>query len=260
MSRESMEWSLVTGGGTGLGRALALALAARGQRVIITGRRPGPLEATATAAPDGAVVPVPADVAQEEGRQRIGQAVDQHAPNGLRFLIHNAGTIDPIGPLTELDPEQWRRSQAINVEGPLFLTRSLLSRLPAGSRVLHISSGAAHSPIPGWGAYCTAKAALHMLYQCLDGELRDRGIRVGSLRPGVVDTPMQAHIRASSEAAFPLVERFRALHREGELRSAEEVADFACWVLSATDDDRYASSEWNISDPEQTRDWQRSPG
>lgn len=260
MSLETTEWSLVTGGGTGLGRALALALAARGQRVIITGRRTEPLKETAGAAPEGRVLPVAADVAQEHDRRRIRQVVDEHAVGGLRYLIHNAGTIEPIGPLGRIEPEQWRANQAVNVEGPLFLTQVLLPRLQSGSRILHISSGAAHSPIPGWGAYCTAKAALHMLYQCLDGELRDRGVRVGSLRPGVVDTPMQAQIRASSEGAFPLVERFRALYREGELRAPEVVADFTCWVLEATDDERYAASEWNIADEEHTRDWQRGRG
>ncbi len=250
----TQDLSLVTGGGSGLGRALALELAACGHRVIITGRRSTPLEEVAQEAEPGTILPVVADISDAEGRQRLVAVVSAQGGQ-LRHLVHNAGVIEPIRPLAEVTPDDWQHNQAINVAGPLFLTQALLPALQNGGRVLHISSGAAHSPIPGWGAYCAAKAALHMLYQCLDEELRDRGVRVGSLRPGVVDTPMQARIRESSRQDFPLVERFRAMHRDGALRPAEEVARFARWVLQDTDDDRYAATEWNISDEAHTQAW-----
>jgi NAD(P)-dependent dehydrogenase (short-subunit alcohol dehydrogenase family) len=103
-----------------------------------------------------------------------------------------------------------------NAVAPLFLTQALLPALRAGSRVLHISSGAAQRPFPSWGAYCASKAALHMLYGVLAAELGASGVAFGSVRPGVVDTPMQDRIREEGAGvpAFTDHARFVAL-REG---------------------------------------------
>eukprot|EP00957_Ditylum_brightwellii_P005530 424079-Ditylum_brightwellii.AAC.1 len=90
---------------------------------------------------------------------------------------------------------------AVNMEGPLFLTQALLPKLKAatttigGARVLHISSGASQKPYRGWGPYCTSKAGLNMIYRVLREELQPHNIHVGSVRPGVVDTPMQDQAR-----------------------------------------------------------------
>ena len=235
--------ALITGGGTGLGRALAHELAAHGLSVLITGRRAEPLASTAAAA--SGIEHVAADVATSDGRARIVAAVGARK---LRFLIHNAGVLTPVGPLAEVALDDWRQSQAVNVEAPLFLTQALLPQLSAGGRVLHISSGAAHHGYAGWGAYCAGKAALHMLYQVWNLELARDGIAVGSLRPGVVDTPMQELIRSQPEQRFPVVERFRTLKKEGQLRSPEAVAEFAARVLLDTSDHDFAAQEWDISD------------
>merc|ERR1712232_2367 len=104
----------------------------------------------------------------------------------------------------------FRNTMATNVEGPLFLTQALSSSLgasPGGGRVLHISSGAAHQAMRGHLGYCTTKAALLQVARCLDAELAP-SIRVGSVMPGVVDTPMQEKLRALE---FPDVAMFRSL-------------------------------------------------
>jgi benzil reductase ((S)-benzoin forming) len=237
------ELVLITGGGTGLGRALANELAARGLPVLITGRRAEPLEATATASPR--IEAVAADVATPGGRARVVAAV---GARNVRFLVHNAGVLTPVGPLAKMELEAWRHAQAVNVEAPLFLTQALLPRLRGGGRVLHISSGAAHHGYAGWGSYCAGKAALHMLYEVWNLELAPDEFAVGSLRPGVVDTPMQALIRNQSPERFPAVERFRKLKEEGQLRSPEEVAAFAAWVLLETTASDFAAHEWDIGD------------
>ncbi|RFA28983.1 short-chain dehydrogenase [Alkalilimnicola ehrlichii] len=236
-------WAVVTGGGSGIGRALALELAAKGLSVLIVGRREQALREVQAHAPD-AIRLVAADIATEEGRQAVAEALPNKAR--LQALVHNAGVIAPIGPLSQVTLKDWRQSQAINVEAPLFLTQRLLDRL-AGGRVLHVSSGAAHNGYQGWGAYCTSKAALYMLYQVLRDELEDADIAVGSVRPGVVDTPMQDFIREQPAEHFPAVARFISLKQEGLLIPAEKVAIFMRWLLLDVPAGEYSSREWEFN-------------
>jgi len=237
--------AIVTGGGSGLGRAIAQRLADRGMRVLIVGRREAGLAETADH--DRArIVPVQADVADPAGRRAVARALPAGATVGL--LVHNAGTLDPVGPLKDADLASWRAAMAVNVEAPVFLTQGLLGRMRRGSRVLHVSSGAAHRPIRGWGAYCVGKAALNMLYQVYRDELAPEGVLVGSLRPGVVDTPMQAHIREQPADRFPDVDRFVALKQRGQLHSPEAAASYAVRVLLDSSDTAFGAGEWNIDD------------
>jgi len=235
------EYAIVTGAGTGLGRAIALRLVRAGETVMGVGRRREPLELLEDES-EGAVRGVAADLGTPEGRQQVVDALD--GGDSVRYLVHNAGVLEPVGPLADISLKDWHYIQAINVEGPLFLTQALLPRLHGG-RVLHMSSGAASRPIPGWGAYCTSKAALHMLYQVLREELRDREIAVGSVRPGVVDTPMQALIREQTEERFPGVERFRELKETGQLHDPDDVAAFVVKLLTETDAEGFTAEEWS---------------
>ena len=243
--------AVVTGAGSGIGRAMAHALAERGLEVLVVGRRKGPLEETCGGVAGG-LRPVAADVADPAGRARVVEAT---AGAPVRCLIHNAGVLEPIGPLAQVALEEWRHAQAVNVEGPLFLTQLLLGQL-AGGRVLHVSSGAAHAPYAGWGSYCTTKAALHMLYRLLRDELGERDIAVGSLRPGVVDTPMQALIRRQPPERFPAVQRFLELHAGGRLERPEEVAAFTAWLLLDVPAAEFSADEWSFTDPAQRRRWE----
>ena len=234
--------AVVTGGGTGIGQALCEELARRGLHVLAVGRRAEPLRALASRFP-GRIEPLAADVGAPEGRAAVAAALGTDVK--LRFLVHNAAMLAPVGPLRELCPDALRAHLAVNLEGPLFLTQQLLPML-AGGRVLHVSSGAAHHAYAGWGPYCMSKAALHMLYQVWREELAGSAIRIGSARPGVVDTPMQALIRATPPERFPRVARFEQLHREGQLRRPAEVAQFLAWLLLATDDAAFEAAEWDI--------------
>ncbi|WP_290650772.1 SDR family NAD(P)-dependent oxidoreductase, partial [Aquisalimonas sp.] len=140
-------------------------------------------------------------------------------------------------------------------EAPLFLTQALLDRLQGGGRVLHISSGAAHHGYAGWGSYCASKAALHMIYQVLREELQDRGIAVGSVRPGVVDTPMQALVREQPPERFPMVQRFLDLHATGQLEDPQDVARFTAWLLLDVDETAYSAEEWSFTEPSHRERW-----
>jgi benzil reductase ((S)-benzoin forming) len=140
------------------------------------------------------------------------------------LLVNNAGVVMPIGPLHEQDPVDVMRAVALNVAGPLALSAAVVRASPgAERRILHISSGAGRNAYPGWSVYCATKAALdhHARAVALDGDER---VRVCSLAPGVIDTGMQAQIRATPEQDFPMRERFVQLKAEGALRSPEDCA------------------------------------
>ena len=232
---------VITGASSGIGRAMARRLASQGQTVVAIGRRAVPLEALAASAPG--IEACVADVATEAGQAAIVAAVSQRP---VRWLIHNAGVLEPVGPLLSQEAAAIRGSLAINLEAPIALTRQLLPVMESGGRILHVSSGAAHRALAGWGAYCISKAGLYMAYEVLRQELDGTGVAIGTLRPGVVDTPMQTLIREQSIEDFPAVERFRALKSAGELSDPVDVAAFMEQVLSLSDTEHFSRGEWDI--------------
>jgi NAD(P)-dependent dehydrogenase (short-subunit alcohol dehydrogenase family) len=247
-----MQHILITGGGTGIGRALAERFAAKGWRVTIVGRRLELLKEVARDYPDKISI-ISADVGRNQDRQKIVA----EAKGTLDLLVHNAAVLGPVGPILDQSPEDWKSHMATNVEGPLFLTQALLPNLVENSRVVNISSGAAHQGIPGWGMYCTSKAALFMLGQLLKDELAQRNIWFGSVRPGIVDTPMQAEIRALEPENFPMVEQFRQYKATGALVTSELVAQYLEWLLLEVSGPQLGEREWDIRDAEWQSAWQK---
>lgn len=237
------ETAVITGAGSGVGQALVYELVLRhNMEVLAIGRRLNKL--IETQSKDKAHIRVvQADVSTAAGREKISGALK--STERIRFLVHNAAVLEPVIPLSAVTPEQWRKHQRINVEGPLFLTQRLLPKLKGG-RILHISSGAAHSPYAGWGAYCTSKAALHMIYRVLKEELNDSEIAVGSVRPGVVDTPMQDRVRQADRAIFPKLDKFIQLKESHRLYSSAQVAGFLSHILLNTSAEKFSEKEWDI--------------
>lgn len=117
----------------------------------------------------------------------------------IDVLINNAGVVDPIARLEAADPTDWARLIDINVNGVFNGMRAVLPGMKAagGGTVLTVSSGAAHSPVEGWSAYCSSKAAAAMLTRSLHHEEGANGIRAMGLSPGTVATEMQRVIKAS---------------------------------------------------------------
>lgn len=186
---------IITGASRGLGAASARIAARQGARVVLTARSSELLEREAQRIREagGAALAVPGDVSREDDcRAIIQQAMDYSGR--LDALVNNAGMIEPIAPLADARSEEWERNWAVNVLGPVMLAQLALPHLRASrGRVINITSGAAVSVIGGWGAYSAAKAALNHLTRILASE--EPEITALALRPGIVDTEMQATIR-----------------------------------------------------------------
>lgn len=237
------ELTVVTGAGTGIGKALAIELAVNhNMNVLIIGRRNDPLLETANIIEDRIEI-CAADIGTKNGREKIVKKIGTDYK--VKYLIHNAAILTPVKAIAEISLEEWREHQAINVEGPLFLTKELIVKMNQ-SRILNISSGAAHRALAGWAAYCTSKAALYMLYKVMNVELNQKNIHVGSVRPGVVNTPMQTLLRQSDPAAFPDLPLFDEYNKEGKLIPTEIVAKFLANILLNTNDQEFSEKEWDI--------------
>lgn len=225
MSTATTTRAIVTGHSRGLGEAVAADLLERGIAVLGLARAPhdglaqrhgGLLQQTALDLSDTAHLQAWLQAGAlarfVEGAERV-------------LLVNNAGMVLPIGAAGSLDEPHLARAVALNVAAPLLLTNALVAVLPEGTqqRVLHVSSGAARKPYAGWSVYCATKAALDMHAQA--SQLDEvPGLLISSVAPGVIDTEMQADIRAASEDDFPLRERFEAMKREGRLETPEAVA------------------------------------
>ncbi len=243
---------VLTGGGSGIGKALAKVLAMRGQSVLIIGRTVDTLKETASFST--LIDYVCADVSTEMGRSQLLSYLGQYRK--IDGLIHNAGIIEPIVPITDIDLPAWRQVMATNLEAPLFLNQMLQDKL-VNNRVLHIGSGAAHFPVKGWSAYCVSKAALHMLTQCW--QIECERVSFASVMPGIIDTDMQEKIRQSSEMDPEKVHFFKKLKKEKRLITPETVALFLAWLLLDVEKGRYESKEWDIYDKTHHHEWLISP-
>ena len=239
---------VVTGGGSGIGKALAHALAMRNKSVLIIGRREQSLIDTAAFSP--LIHYCCADVSTTEGRQQISKHLSDVPV--IAGLIHNAGIIAPILPITTIDETAWRQAMATNLDAPLFLSQLLYDKLTNG-RVLNISSGAAHFPVTAWAAYCVSKASLSMLTRCW--QLESERVAFASVMPGIIDTDMQAQIRNASYMSIDKVDFFKRLQQEKQLLSPATVASFLCWLLLDIDKAHYVSKEWDIYDQTHHDKW-----
>jgi 3-oxoacyl-[acyl-carrier protein] reductase len=200
MSELSGKIALVTGASRGIGAAAAAKLAEAGAAVVLAAR-------------DGAAAQRVADgvVARGGRAQGLGCDVSDYRSvaelavrtarefGRIDILVNNAGIIEPIGALADSDPAAWARNIGVNLIGAYHAVRAVLPHMlvGGGGTIVNVSSGAAHRPLEGWSAYCAAKAGLAMLTHSLALETAPSGIRVFGLSPGVIDTGMQATIRAS---------------------------------------------------------------
>jgi benzil reductase ((S)-benzoin forming) len=235
---------VITGAGSGIGLALAEHFAKLGFTIIAIGRRSELLQALKSRYPEN-IIPIIADITKAEERFKIKTALTEQDTGCI--LIHNAGVAFPRL-IESISEEEFDAHYAINVKAPLFLTQQLLPYLKNGGRILQISSGLAHNPMPAMSAYGTSKAALFRLKDYFNEEFKQFGIYCGSAMPGTVDTSIQTELRATEEHVFPAVNTFHGFFRRGELLKPQTAAKFLAWLLLDVENELYTLGDWNIYD------------
>jgi NAD(P)-dependent dehydrogenase (short-subunit alcohol dehydrogenase family) len=244
---------LITGGGSGIGAALALELANRGCRVLISGRRAGSLDGVAQLSTRISVGV--GDVTDQAHRAALATALADLP--GPRAIVHAAGYFQ-TGLLDTLSLEQWRRSFETNVEARWLLSCACAESLDDG-RVLFIGSDAGGSPRAGAAAYSIAQAASEALRRALQAEWADRGTAVGAFKPGLVDTDMVRGFMSLSPAEFPGRAAYDDYVANGLVASPHDIARFVVWLLLDVPTRRFAATEWDVRDVEHHAEWCDTP-
>ncbi|MFC9095046.1 SDR family NAD(P)-dependent oxidoreductase [Streptomyces sp. NPDC057072] len=235
-TRFSGRTALVTGAGSGIGRAIAQALAAEGARVVVAGRRREPLDETVRLIEErgGTALAATADVARPgDAEALVRVAVDHYG--SLDVAVNNAGVFRGGGPLADLPEADWHSQLDINVSGMFLALRAQIRRMrtqPSGGAIVNVSSTfGPHTTTPGAAAYSASKAAVTALSRgaALD-HIRD-GVRINVVSPGATDTPMSLR---SGETEARRTERARATLPLGRISATQEVA--AAVLYLACDD------------------------
>lgn len=223
--------ALVTGGSSGIGRAIALRFVQEGADVTITGRRRDALEETVRLS-GGHARAIEADHADAAANAHAA-AEAARLLGGLDVLVNNAGVIGFDG-ILEPKPDELRRLLELNLVAVYEVTRHAVPHLLRGNgaSVLNLSSVAGLRPYPGLIGYCVSKAGLDMMTQCLALELAPRGVRVNAINPGVVVTDLHKASGMEDAAYQAFLERCRTTHPLGRVGTAEEIAALATFLSS----------------------------
>jgi NAD(P)-dependent dehydrogenase (short-subunit alcohol dehydrogenase family) len=229
MSRLQGKVAVITGGSSGIGLATAQRFALEGARVFITGRREAELQKAVALIGKG-VTAVQGDVSDLDDLDRLYGRVTLEAGH-IDILFANSGVVDPV-PLGQITPQHFDHTFGVNTRGLLFTVQKALPLMRGGGSIIVTSSIAWMKAMPGYTTYSASKAAVRSFVRTWTLELKGQGIRVNSLSPGPVDTPIidgqfktqaqAGEFRTGITAAIPL----------GRLGRAEELAAAALFLAS----------------------------
>ena len=247
--------ALITGGGRGIGRALALRLARDGARVVLAARSRGQLDAVVAEiqAAGGTALAAPCDVtAQADVARTVALASEHFGP--VTLLINNAGSSGALGPIGIVDPLAWWNTQSVHVLGALLCMSAVIPGMTGagGGRIISVASQAGTFVAPNSSAYCVAKCTLIRLTEHVDAEWRHAGIRAFPIQPGTITTQMARETLADPAAekwAAPLVGLLRSVTQadsdQAEALLQQRVAEMASgrWDALAG---RYLDVAWDF--------------
>jgi glucose 1-dehydrogenase len=235
--------ALVTGAGTGIGRAIAERLARDGLAIGVNARDEGQARPTVEAIEQagGTAVPLVGDVSDEDDvRRLVAECVDRLG--GLHVAVNNAAVQEDV-PFLDLTLESWQRQLDVDLTGVFLVSREAARQMAArgGGVIVNISSVHEHRPWLGAAAYCTAKAGVGMLTACLGRELAPYGIRAVSVAPGATAT--EANLERHGGLADDEV---REQVPAGRMGRPEEVAALVSWL--ASDEAAYVTGTTVVAD------------
>ena len=191
--------AVVTGGGTGIGLATAVRLAAEGAHVFITGRRKTELDAAVETIGAARATAVPGDISEPADLDRLYDAVRARG-RGLDVVFANAATASLV-PLEQITEDDFAQVFDINVRGTLFTVQKALPLLNDGASVILNASTAADNGAEAFSLYAASKAAVRTFARAWANELKGRGVRVNAVSPGPVDTPGITNLFGAENAA-----------------------------------------------------------
>lgn len=214
--------TIVTGAGSGIGRALALEFARHGSRVVCAGRREDRLRATVESieADGGQALAVPTDVTDAAQTKRLAaQAIDHFG--SIDVLFNNAGSFQALGPIWQVDPDAWWRDVTVNLRGPMLCARAVLAYMLQADRGIIINMNGGNQ-IPGGTGYSCSKVALQRFTELLAKELQRQGsnVMVFGMGPGLVRTEM-TELQAQTEAGRYWIPSTAESFEQGHTRPPE---------------------------------------
>jgi NAD(P)-dependent dehydrogenase (short-subunit alcohol dehydrogenase family) len=235
MDRLKGKRALITGGTTGIGLATAQQFLLEGARVMVTGLNEETL-AQARKELGGEVSVVQVDAGKPHDQQRL-RALVASSFGQLDVAVLNAG-IGVFKPLEQWDEESFDRSMAVNFKGPFFLLQALMPILANPASVVLIGSVNAHTGMANSSVYSASKAALRSLGRTLSGELIARGVRLNTLSPGPVSTPIYGKLGLPAQALQEMSQAILAQVPAGRFGEPVEIARAAVYL--ASDESAYA--------------------
>ncbi len=228
---------MVTGGGSGIGRAIALTLSREGARVVVCGRGREALDETVelVRSAEGSAESLTSDVTSPDEVADLFSRVGRDREK-IDILVNNAG-LGGANPIGDSSDEHWRAVISTNLHGPFYCSRAALPWIPQDGRIVNISSILGRFGVPGYTAYCTSKHGLIGFTRALALELAPRRITVNAICPGWVETDMALlGMESGAEAAGITYEEFRhgALEQVPlkEMIQPEEVGELVCFLSS----------------------------
>ncbi|GAA2062760.1 SDR family NAD(P)-dependent oxidoreductase [Williamsia deligens] len=226
---------VVTGAGSGIGRAIARAFLANGATVVVTGRRREPLEETVAGADEQRTLVVPGDVSVRQDVEALVAATREKFGR-IDIVVSNAGVHDGGGDITDLSDDDWALMRGVNIDGFLHIAQATLPELVAtGGNLVAVSSVSGIAGDWGQAAYNASKHAMTGFVRSLALDYGDRGVRVNAVLPAFTLTDMTSGMADDEKALAPFVNRI-ALGRPGE---PDDIAPAVLFL--ASDDARYVT-------------------
>jgi NAD(P)-dependent dehydrogenase (short-subunit alcohol dehydrogenase family) len=226
--------AVVTGGGRGIGRAIAIGLASAGASVAVVARSEDQINETVglIAQAGGRAVAVPVDVSDPEAVERMVREIER-ALGPATLLVSNAGLAGPIGPTWEAEPGGWWRCLEVNLRAPMLCSRAVLRGMVARGcgRIINVASGAGTFAVPHLGAYVTSKKALIRFTEVLAAEVVEYGIKTFAIEPGTVGTAMAESVLGSEEGRR-WIPWFRDIFEQGRDVGPEHAARLVTLLAS----------------------------